>query len=889
VAYYLNSIGMLALRTGGSEGDIVMSESKSLVILALLATAPDHSMKRDHLAGLLWPEAPHEKARRSLRQSLYYLAKHAGERLIDADNGQLTIADAFDCDLWQFDRLVQEGDHLGLLDGFDGRFLESMERGLGSELREWSDLTNQRIGTARRSSIRNAIGTCVERGDEETGLRLARRFAADHPLDDAAHLALIETFKAFGDEAGAFRAYEEFRTVLKAALDDVPSEEVEESIARVRAALTSDTEWKPLTAPTTISGYAITHGDARRYAAVAVGLSVVGAGLIVGFTAQRSKTSQPPNTTLDNVAVEFVVRREGDSQTLHRLSLDRGRVRLQPVAEGLHCPGTDRQVQESPHFRYKARTLVVPTGYDLEIVDCRDGSVLHRLDARADETPVDWSPDDRFALVRKGWKKEDGSYGEMLLALEVETGRLDTVAIRNTLSEPPASWSPSGSRIAYALAHSPTEIRLVGADGRNPRGLRIVGDLPIHYMAWRPSETHLAMKRGDGDGWKIDLVPIPDRQRAQQANVEMRALASGSGVVGQLFWLSNDILGYIRQLDSATAIWGVDLRSGEHRELGSEPGVWDFGRPWTPPVDSLWVDNVTIQASAIMATGETSALDVVVTNAKGDEQPERRFLVDWELADSSFLSWSGDNAVRAMGPGTTILSATINGWRRAAHEIQVVELTERDLSPSFVEDWSRELRTEVWEAFGNPAPLIDAAGGPEGRPAFVANGDQNFASGVLSRDSFDTSRGITIEAEGWVPLTVQPFQGWQLGFSEPDAPRVQGGPELWLVADVDPRNLSIAATAARKAHRHATVPSPNAPGWKTYTVQLDLDGTMTLLIDGRVELRRQAAIPPERIPDRLHVVLTGRSNEGVPKHGTVRVYEGARYVSDREAAAKTGR
>src|SRR3989304_3470633 len=61
---------------------------KHLALLAYLALSPARSRTRDHLLGLLWPESPEEKARRSLNEAVRTLRLALGnERLVSRGGG----------------------------------------------------------------------------------------------------------------------------------------------------------------------------------------------------------------------------------------------------------------------------------------------------------------------------------------------------------------------------------------------------------------------------------------------------------------------------------------------------------------------------------------------------------------------------------------------------------------------------------------------------------------------------------------------------------------------------------------------------------------------------------------------------------------------------------
>lgn len=102
--FYLKTLGGLSLerRDAPGAGDL-LAGSKSLLILAVLATAPDHSARRDYLAQLLSPEFDRPRALRALRQALFHLARHADGVVIKDDDALRLDPSRLLVDLWELD------------------------------------------------------------------------------------------------------------------------------------------------------------------------------------------------------------------------------------------------------------------------------------------------------------------------------------------------------------------------------------------------------------------------------------------------------------------------------------------------------------------------------------------------------------------------------------------------------------------------------------------------------------------------------------------------------------------------------------------------------------------------------------------------------------------
>jgi len=66
----LHCLGPPSVRVDGHEAPPDVLWRKHLALLTYLALSPDGRRSRNHLLGLLWPESPDDKARRSLNEAV---------------------------------------------------------------------------------------------------------------------------------------------------------------------------------------------------------------------------------------------------------------------------------------------------------------------------------------------------------------------------------------------------------------------------------------------------------------------------------------------------------------------------------------------------------------------------------------------------------------------------------------------------------------------------------------------------------------------------------------------------------------------------------------------------------------------------------------------------
>ena len=253
-------------------------ECALLVYLALSGTL----QPREHLAALLWPDAPDARARDLLRQTLRQLRRHLGaeddasgdaSHRLRAERDRLGRAAlglarggspplAVDTDVLErasaaarrpenaedLERLLEQA-----AAAWRGPFLDGVRFDDAPELEAWIGM--QRVDAERQvgAVLDRLAGLQMARGAALDAADTARRWLAIDPFDEQAHRRLIRALAASDGPAAALAAYEECRRRLRAGLDVEPSPETTALGARLRrlgdGAPRPPTRARPPTAP----------------------------------------------------------------------------------------------------------------------------------------------------------------------------------------------------------------------------------------------------------------------------------------------------------------------------------------------------------------------------------------------------------------------------------------------------------------------------------------------------------------------------------------------------------------------------------------------------------------------------------------------------------------
>jgi DNA-binding SARP family transcriptional activator/pimeloyl-ACP methyl ester carboxylesterase len=213
-------LGFPSLRLDGRGVDFTLR--KGLGLLAYLADART-PVGRDHMAGLLWPEADADAARGRLRRTLHKI-RVAFSVVIDADRTRLSLAPSIDAlvDTHAFETACAAGDPNEAVRLYAGDFLQGLSIKGCAAFEEWAFFRRE----ALRSRLVQALERLIERelaaGDTRAAIAAATRLVGLDPLSESAQRHLIGAQLRAGDRAAAERQYEACAQLLKSELGVAP-------------------------------------------------------------------------------------------------------------------------------------------------------------------------------------------------------------------------------------------------------------------------------------------------------------------------------------------------------------------------------------------------------------------------------------------------------------------------------------------------------------------------------------------------------------------------------------------------------------------------------------------------------------------------------------------
>lgn len=222
--------GQLSVQNAGNV--CAIPGGKACRLLAHLFLHGRTARPRARLAHLFWPDAPSDRARRNLSDTLYRLRQALGDEWLMTTQESIGLAPdmALDVDLWRFEAAIKSGDIAELT--------QAIELYQGELLSEFDDDWVLAPRVAFHESYLDALEKvgrdAEERRDLGKALIYYRRLAQEDPLREGGHQGMMRTLASQQRFREALRIYEALERTLRREIDAPPGAVSQQLAARIR-------------------------------------------------------------------------------------------------------------------------------------------------------------------------------------------------------------------------------------------------------------------------------------------------------------------------------------------------------------------------------------------------------------------------------------------------------------------------------------------------------------------------------------------------------------------------------------------------------------------------------------------------------------------------------
>lgn len=230
------ALGTPRLSSPETELRSILARPKLLGLLSFLAFSPSGFHRRDTLLGLFWAETDQTRARRALRQSLYYLRQSLGSGVL-VTRGEEEVGlneNRLWSDVRAFEEALEEGLREEALELYRGDLLSGFFLSGAAGYERWLEARREELRRKASEAAWELAGAAEAEGNAAGAGHWVRRSTALEPLDERLVAEAIGLLARMGDRSGALRLYEAFGRRLEEEFEIEPAPETQALVAAIR-------------------------------------------------------------------------------------------------------------------------------------------------------------------------------------------------------------------------------------------------------------------------------------------------------------------------------------------------------------------------------------------------------------------------------------------------------------------------------------------------------------------------------------------------------------------------------------------------------------------------------------------------------------------------------
>ncbi len=222
---------------------------RPLALLAILALAGTKGVSRDHVLGVLWPEAEEERARQSLSQAVYSLKRDLGID-VAASAARLRLdAQQISSDVADFRVAVAAKNWTEAAALYVGPFLDGFYLADAPEFERWTESERASLATEGIRAIEIAAKASADGGRREDAAEHWHRLTRIDPANSRIAKSYIEALAALGDRSAALAHGKAHADYLLREFETEPDRSFQQAVLRLREFDTAETRVVSLPPP----------------------------------------------------------------------------------------------------------------------------------------------------------------------------------------------------------------------------------------------------------------------------------------------------------------------------------------------------------------------------------------------------------------------------------------------------------------------------------------------------------------------------------------------------------------------------------------------------------------------------------------------------------------
>ncbi len=224
----LSLIRGFELRSGDSVVRVAFSAQRLMAFVAL----QDRAVRRLHASGMLWSDAPEQRANSSLRSALWRTPSPHGRPLIEASSTHLWLNPAVQVDFHEVVSraalLLGREDGLQATDDVSGQLRQFGDDLLPDWYEDWLLAERERFRQLRLHALEAICHRLTNVGRYALALEAGLAAVASEPLRESAQRQVIRVHLREGNAAEALRQYQGYARLLANELGARPSPSMEQ-------------------------------------------------------------------------------------------------------------------------------------------------------------------------------------------------------------------------------------------------------------------------------------------------------------------------------------------------------------------------------------------------------------------------------------------------------------------------------------------------------------------------------------------------------------------------------------------------------------------------------------------------------------------------------------